>query len=70
MDYLGALPLNLSIRVNADNGRPSVVSDPGWRDRRSVQVGRAAGGGQDRTAGQGFLVEVSDDLDFEGHLMS
>ena len=28
MDYLGALPLNLSIRVQADNGRPSVVSDP------------------------------------------
>ncbi|MFT3956622.1 MAG: iron-sulfur cluster carrier protein ApbC [Piscinibacter sp.] len=28
MDYLGALPLNLSIRVNADSGRPSVVSDP------------------------------------------
>lgn len=28
MDYLGALPLNLSIRVDADSGRPSVVSDP------------------------------------------
>jgi ATP-binding protein involved in chromosome partitioning len=28
VDYLGALPLNLSIRVNADSGRPSVVSDP------------------------------------------
>ena len=28
MDYLGALPLNLSIRVQADNGRPSVVSEP------------------------------------------
>src|SRR5246500_5773961 len=28
MDYLGALPLNLSIRVQADGGRPSVVSDP------------------------------------------
>lgn len=28
MDYLGALPLNLSIRVQADNGKPSVVSDP------------------------------------------
>ena len=27
MDYLGALPLNLSIRVQADSGRPSVVSD-------------------------------------------
>jgi len=28
VDYLGALPLNLSIRENADSGRPSVVSDP------------------------------------------
>jgi len=28
MDYLGALPLNLSIRVDADGGRPSVVSNP------------------------------------------
>ncbi len=28
VDYLGALPLNLSIRVQADSGRPSVVADP------------------------------------------
>ena len=28
IDYLGALPLNLSIRVQADGGRPTVVSDP------------------------------------------
>ncbi len=28
MDYLGALPLNLSIRVQTDDGRPSVVSEP------------------------------------------
>jgi ATP-binding protein involved in chromosome partitioning len=28
MDYLGALPLNLSIRVQADGGKPTVVSDP------------------------------------------
>ncbi len=28
MDYLGALPLNLSIRVQADSGRPTVVSEP------------------------------------------
>ena len=27
-DYLGALPLNLSIRVQADSGRPSVVAEP------------------------------------------
>jgi ATP-binding protein involved in chromosome partitioning len=28
VDYLGALPLNLSIREQTDAGRPSVVSDP------------------------------------------
>ena len=28
MDYLGALPLNISIRVQADSGMPSVVADP------------------------------------------
>ena len=28
LDYLGALPLNLQIRVQADNGKPTVVSDP------------------------------------------
>jgi ATP-binding protein involved in chromosome partitioning len=28
VDYLGALPLNLGIREQADSGRPTVVSDP------------------------------------------
>jgi ATP-binding protein involved in chromosome partitioning len=28
MDYLGALPLNMSIRLQADNGKPTVVADP------------------------------------------
>ncbi len=28
LDYLGALPLNLQIRLQADNGKPTVVSDP------------------------------------------
>ncbi len=28
VDYLGALPLNMSIRVAADAGRPTVVSEP------------------------------------------
>ena len=28
MDYLGALPLNMSIRVQADSGMPTVVADP------------------------------------------
>jgi ATP-binding protein involved in chromosome partitioning len=28
MDYLGALPLNMQIRVEADSGKPTVVADP------------------------------------------
>ncbi|WP_342132177.1 iron-sulfur cluster carrier protein ApbC [Hydrogenophaga sp. OTU3427] len=28
MDYLGALPLNMQIRVQADSGRPTVIADP------------------------------------------
>jgi ATP-binding protein involved in chromosome partitioning len=29
MDYLGALPLAMQIRLQADSGKPTVVSDPG-----------------------------------------
>lgn len=28
VDFLGALPLNLSIREQADAGRPTVIADP------------------------------------------
>ena len=28
MDYLGSLPLNMQIRLQADSGKPTVVSDP------------------------------------------
>jgi ATP-binding protein involved in chromosome partitioning len=28
MDYLGALPLDMQIRMQADQGRPTVVADP------------------------------------------
>ena len=28
MDYLGALPLNTQIRIQADSGKPTVVADP------------------------------------------
>jgi ATP-binding protein involved in chromosome partitioning len=28
LDYLGALPLNMSIRIQADSGRPTVVAEP------------------------------------------
>ena len=28
MDYLGALPLDMQLRLQADSGKPTVVSDP------------------------------------------
>jgi len=28
VDYLGALPLNMQIRVQADSGKPTVVAEP------------------------------------------
>jgi ATP-binding protein involved in chromosome partitioning len=28
VDYLGALPLDINIRLQADMGRPTVVADP------------------------------------------
>jgi ATP-binding protein involved in chromosome partitioning len=28
MSYLGALPLDMQIRVQADSGKPTVVADP------------------------------------------
>jgi ATP-binding protein involved in chromosome partitioning len=28
MDYLGALPLSMSIRLQADSGKPTVVAEP------------------------------------------
>ena len=50
MDYLGALPLNLSIRVQADSGRPTRGQRSRRRDRRALQARRPPGRGQDRAA--------------------
>ena len=38
IDYLGALPLNMQIRLQADQGKPTVVSDP---DGEVAQVYKA-----------------------------
>ncbi len=35
VDFLGALPLDIAIRLNADSGRPTVVADP---DSRAAQI--------------------------------
>ena len=68
MDYLGALPLNMRIRVQADSGRPTRGGRPRRRDRRHLQGGGAPGGGEDRAEGQGLLGEVPDDHGLEEHL--
>ena len=36
MDYLGALPLDIRIRLQADSGQPTVVADPQAKWRRSI----------------------------------
>ena len=35
VDFLGALPLDMAIRLNADSGKPTVVADP---DSRAAQI--------------------------------
>lgn len=35
VDFLGALPLDIAIRQNADSGRPTVIADP---DSRATQI--------------------------------
>ena len=35
VDFLGALPLDIAIRLNADSGKPTVVADP---DGRAAQI--------------------------------
>lgn len=37
VDFLGALPLELAIRLNADSGKPTVIADP---DSRAAQIYR------------------------------
>jgi len=38
IDFLGALPLDIAIRRDADSGRPTVVADP---DGRAAQIYKA-----------------------------
>jgi hypothetical protein len=68
MDYLGALPLDIQIRLQADSGQPHGGGGPRRRCGRHLQDRGAPGGDQDRRQGQGFFVEVSVDQDFEGYL--
>jgi len=37
VDFLGALPLDIAIRVNADSGKPTVVAEPESRDAQLYQ---------------------------------
>jgi ATP-binding protein involved in chromosome partitioning len=54
VDYLGALPLNLSIREQTDAGRPTVVSEPDGEIAGIYKSGGAPGGGQDRAKAKDF----------------
>ena len=69
MDYLGALPLDMQIRLQADSGKPTVVADPDGdvasiykTVARQVAVKIAA-------TGQGFLQQVPDHHDQQEHLI-
>lgn len=45
LDYLGAIPLDMRIRVDADSGRPTVVADPdGPIANTYKQIARRAAG--------------------------
>jgi ATP-binding protein involved in chromosome partitioning len=35
VDFLGALPLDINIRLNADSGKPTVIADP---EGRAAQI--------------------------------
>ena len=68
VDYLGALPLAMSIRQQADSGQPT----RGGRARRQIATlykdGGAPGGGEDRAEGEGLQREVPDHHGVEGDL--
>ena len=68
MDYLGALPLNMKIRLQADSGKPTVVADPDGEVAAHLQGRGAPGGGEDRRQDQGLLEQVPDHQDLEEHL--
>ena len=68
MDYLGALPLNMQIRVQADNGKPDRGGRPGRRGRRHLQGRGAPGGAGHRGQEQGLLQQVPEHQDLEGDL--
>ena len=69
MDYLGALPLDMSIRVQADSGRPTVVAEPDGEIAGALQARRAPGGGQDRRRRKDFSSKFPTISDLEEHLM-
>ncbi len=69
MDYLGALPLDISIRLQADSGKPTVVADPDGEVAgiykavaRQVAVKIAA-------KAEGFFRQVPDDHGQQEHLI-
>jgi ATP-binding protein involved in chromosome partitioning len=57
IDYLGALPLDMHIREQADSGKPTVVADPDGEAGRHLQGRGAPGGGAIAGQGQGLLAK-------------
>ena len=56
--FLGALPLDIRIREQADSGRPTVVADPDGAIAADLPGDRAQGRGVRRAEGRGLLREV------------
>ena len=61
VELLGALPLDIAIREQADSGKPTRGLGPGRADRRHLPADRAPGGGEDRREGPGPLGGVPQD---------
>ena len=67
--FLGALPLDIRIREQADSGRPTVVADPDGEIAAHLQgASRARWRSRSRSEGQGLLGQVPDHRDLEEHL--
>ncbi len=69
MTYLGALPLDLQIRLQADSGAPHRGGGARRRGGGHLPPGGAGGGREGRGAGQGFFLEVPDHRGQQGHLI-
>ena len=61
VELLGALPLDIKIREQADSGMPTVVADPDGRVAEIYRADRAPRRGEDRREAAGPLGGVPED---------